>query len=138
MTKLDAEAALILQTPTKLATLAKDEDAYVVSSSMRTGLGGTIVEIWGHRFDDLDEAHQRFNDLAHSMAPTLPVQSTSEGSGVLPAAIGLTADGDTVTIVCFGEDRWIGFDSLDPDGIYAEWTSVSAALSELFDLVFNP
>jgi hypothetical protein len=57
---------------------------------------------------------------------------------VLPAAVAQTPDGERLTLINFGAAGWMCFDSLDPDGIYADWESFEPALAELIDVTFNP
>ena len=55
-----------------------------------------------------------------------------------PGSTNWSTAGLRISLVYFEEGGWICFDSLDPDGIYADWDAFEPALSELIDAVFNP
>ena len=138
MTELSGTTALMVQLPTKLAVMSEENGVFSVSASMRTGVGGVVVPYFERTFDSFESAAARLNELVDGWPAHFSPHPIDEGCNVLPAAIGQTPDGETLTLVYFEEGGWICFDSLDPDGIYADWDAFEPALSELIDAVFNP
>lgn len=130
--------SVTVQTDSRVATLAAAGAGWRVRVAMKSRVAGPVIDIFSAEFDELDAAVDRLRHLTESWGATFVPQELTESHPVSPAIVGRGDDGESLTVVYFGEDRWIGFDSLDPDGVYADWTSYGAALDEVIDVVCDP
>lgn len=129
---------LLVQVRNHLVTVEAIGETYQVAASMRTDFGSTVVPFVTHTHDTLQDATMEVRRIVATWATRFEPQPMDADVDLHPAIVGRAEDGSTITVLYFGEDRWIGLDSLMPDEIFADWTSFEAALEEVIDVAFVP
>lgn len=129
---------LLVQVRNQLVTVEAAGGTFRVAASMRTDFGSVVVPFATHTHDSLLDATMEVRRIVASWATQFEPQRMDADVDLHPAIVGRADDGSTITVLYFGEDRWIGLDSLMPDEIFADWTSFEAALEEVIDVAFVP
>lgn len=129
---------LLVQVRNHLVTVEAVGGTFRVAASMRTDFGSVVVPFVTHTHESLHDATMEVRRIVASWATRFEPQPMDADVDLHPAIVGRAEDGSTITVLYFGEDRWIGLDSLMPDEIFADWTSFEAALEEVIDVAFVP